>query len=67
MAPDGRWAVFDRLGHVYRLPIEGGTATNLTEGSGNALHFHPAISRDGASIAFISDRLEQRLGHGRRW
>lgn len=56
VAPNGEWLVFDLLGHLYRLPIAGGDATLLTGNSGNALNFHPAISRDGRHVAFISDR-----------
>ena len=56
VAPNGEWLVFDLLGHLYRLPLTGGEATLLTGSSGNALNFHPAISRDGRQIAFISDR-----------
>ncbi len=59
MSPDGKWIVFDLLGHIYRLPASGGEALCLTQGSGIALNFHPAISPDGAQIAFISDRSEQ--------
>ncbi|MBL8987555.1 MAG: PD40 domain-containing protein, partial [Gemmatimonadetes bacterium] len=56
LAPDGRWLVFDLLGHIYRLPVEGGTAENLTAASGIALNYHPRISPDGREIAFVSDR-----------
>jgi len=56
LAPDGQWLVFDLLGHIYRLPVTGGTAENLTAASGIALNYHPRISPDGREIAFVSDR-----------
>ena len=56
IARNQRWLVFDLLGHIYRLLVEGGSAVNLTESSGVALNFHPRISPDGKTIAFISDR-----------
>lgn len=56
ISPDSQWIVFDMLGHIYRLPLAGGTATSLTQGSGVALNYHPRISPDGRSIAFVSDR-----------
>ena len=54
IAPDGRTLVFDLLGDLYALPIDGGTATALTSGLG--YDSQPAISPNGESIAFISDR-----------
>jgi Tol biopolymer transport system component len=59
VSPDGTWLVFDLLAHIYRLPIEGGEATCLTAASGVALNFHPTISPDGKTIAFVSDRAGQ--------
>jgi len=56
---DGRWIVFDLLGHVYRVPATGGDAEPLTQNSGVALNFHPRISPDGRLIAFVSDRRGQ--------
>lgn len=56
ISPDGRSIVFDLLGHIYRIPIDGGQAECLTQDSGIAVNFHPRYSPDGRSIAFISER-----------
>lgn len=56
ISPDGQWLVFDLLAQVYRLPVAGGEAQNLTHDSGIALNYHPRYSPDGRHIAFISDR-----------
>ncbi len=54
VSPDGREIVFDLLGDLYTVPIEGGEATALT--SGFAWDMQPTYSPDGRSIAFTSDR-----------
>ncbi len=59
ISADGQWLAFDLLGHIYRIPVAGGTAQVLTQNSGIAVNFHPRISPDGKSIAFISDRKGQ--------
>ena len=59
ISPDGQWLVFDLLGHVYRMPSTGGEATVLTQSSGVAANYHPRISPDGKTIAFVSDRRGQ--------
>ncbi|MEJ2541491.1 MAG: hypothetical protein P8188_16240, partial [Gemmatimonadota bacterium] len=57
VSPDGSWMVFDLLGHVYRAPTGGGSAAvSLTQASGAAMNYHPRISPDGRTIAFVSDR-----------
>ncbi|MEO0996872.1 MAG: amidohydrolase, partial [Pseudomonadota bacterium] len=54
VSPDGRTIAFDLLGDIYTLPIDGGTATNISAG----LHWdmQPRFSPDGSRIAFTSDR-----------
>jgi Tol biopolymer transport system component len=59
ITPDGRWIVFNLLGQIYRVAATGGAAECLTESSGLAVNFHPRISPDGSTIAFISDRNGQ--------
>ncbi len=56
IARDGSFITFDLLSHIYRMPAGGGTAVCLTQSSGIASNFHPRISPDGKTIAFISDR-----------
>jgi imidazolonepropionase-like amidohydrolase/Tol biopolymer transport system component len=54
VSPDGKTIVFDLLGDLYTMPIEGGRATAIT--GGMAYDAQPRFSPDGKSIAFISDR-----------
>ncbi len=56
VSPDGRWIVFDLLGHVYRVASDGGQAESLTQASGAAVNVHPRYSPDGSRIVFVSDR-----------
>jgi Tol biopolymer transport system component/imidazolonepropionase-like amidohydrolase len=54
VSPDGQTIVFDMLGDIYTLPINGGKATRLT--TGKAMNIQPRFSPDGQQIAFTSDR-----------
>ena len=57
VSPDGRTIVFDLLGDLYTMPLEGtgaGYATRLT--SGPAFDMQPRFSPDGKRLAFSSDR-----------
>ena len=54
VSPDGRTLVFDLLGDLYTLPIEGGTAAPLL--TGPAFESQPRFSPDGTEIVFVSDR-----------
>ncbi|MCW8846823.1 MAG: amidohydrolase family protein [Gammaproteobacteria bacterium] len=54
ISPDGTQVVFDLLGDIFLLPIEGGEAKAITRGM--AWDMQPRFSPDGSRIAFISDR-----------
>lgn len=54
VSPDGNQIVFDLLGDLYLLPVEGGAAKRLT--SGMAFDAQPRFSPDGRQIVFLSDR-----------
>src|SRR5687768_16107520 len=52
VSPDGRTILFDLLGDLYTLPIEGGQATLLR--GGRSWDYMARYSPDGKSIAYIS-------------
>ncbi len=54
VSPDGETILFDLLGDIYSMPIEGGTAIRIA--GGQAFEMQPRFSPDGSRVAFISDR-----------
>ncbi len=54
ISPDGKQIVFDAMGDLYLMPIEGGKAEALTQSM--AYEVHPRFSPDGKSLAYISDK-----------
>ncbi len=54
LSPDGKTLIFTMLGHLFRLPVAGGTAEQLTFGP--YYDADPAFSPDGNRVAFDSDR-----------
>lgn len=53
VSPDGEDIVFDLLGNIYIMPIDGGNATVLRESL--AYELQPRFSPDGSKISFTSD------------
>ncbi len=53
LSPDGKTLVFDLLGDIYSMPVEGGAATPLRQGL--AWEVQPRFSPDGRKILFTSD------------
>ena len=54
VSPDGQILVYDLLGDLYVLPIEGGVAKALSRGM--SFDTQPRFSPDGRHIVFVSDR-----------
>lgn len=54
ISPDGQTIAFTYMGDLYRVPVAGGVATQLTTHA--AQDFMPVWSGDSRQIAFASDR-----------
>lgn len=54
ISPDGKEIVFDLLGDIYKMPVDGGKATLLA--GGMAFEVQPRFSPDGKMISYTSDR-----------
>lgn len=54
VSPDGKEIVFDLLGDIYKMPINGGKATILAGGS--AFEVQPRFSHNGKMISYTSDK-----------
>lgn len=53
VSPDGKTIVFDMLGDIYTMPIQGGNAKAIR--TGIAFEVQPRFSPDGRYISFTSD------------
>ncbi len=53
VSPDGNEIIFDLLGDIYSIPIQGGNAKLLR--GGHAFEVQPRFSPDGKKIMFTSD------------
>ncbi len=53
VSPDGEWLIFTMLGHLFRLPVQGGTAEQLTFGP--YYDSEPVISPEGRRLAYLAD------------
>jgi Tol biopolymer transport system component len=53
VAPDGSSVLFELLGDVYQIPVDGGRARAIL--SGSAFQSQPRFSPDGEHVAYISD------------
>ncbi|NNE98325.1 MAG: amidohydrolase family protein [Pyrinomonadaceae bacterium] len=53
VSPDGKKISFDLLGHLYEMPVTGGAATRLTDGT--SWNMFPRYSKNGDKLLYTSD------------
>lgn len=53
VSPDGRTIVFELLGDIYAIPIDGGAPRAIL--TGTAFQSQPRFSPDGRSLVYVSD------------
>lgn len=53
VSPNGKHIIFDLMGDIYQMSIEGGLATQITDGM--AFDTHPRYSPDGKYVLYTSD------------
>jgi imidazolonepropionase-like amidohydrolase/Tol biopolymer transport system component len=51
-SPDGRWLVFNALGHIYKKALPDGKPERIT--TSESLEFEPAFSPDGHTLAYVT-------------
>ena len=51
-SPDGKWLVFNALGHIYKKALPNGRPERIT--SSKAHEFEPSFSADGQSIVYVT-------------
>jgi imidazolonepropionase-like amidohydrolase/Tol biopolymer transport system component len=56
VSPDGRQIVFDLLGDIYIMPIDGASTAARRIAGGPVFDMQPRFSPDGRRVAFTSDR-----------
>lgn len=51
-SPNGKWLVFNALGHLYKKALPNGKPERIT--GSTALEFEPAFAPDGKSLVFVT-------------
>lgn len=59
-SPDGKYLVFNALGHIYKKALPDGKPERLTQNK--ELEFEPVFSPDGSSLAFVTWDDEKKGG-----